>query len=291
MATELQVRPAAGRGRVADRGPAPDAQGRRQGDRDRVTDRQSQPATDGRHRGRCRLFRVSVPAVPSSDSPRRVRCPASPRAGRPAIMLAVLACSSGERPRPPVGALAHPASRSPAPAPPSPTRSTPSGSTPTPRQTGVQINYQSIGSGGGIRQFTEGTVDFGATDGPMTDEQIAAVHGNVLHVPTVLGAVVADLQPPRARPASRSGSTARRWPTIFLGQITRWNDRGSPRSTPASRLPAAGHHRGAPVGRVGHDATSSPTTSPRSPRSGRPRSATPPRSNGRSAWAARATRA
>ena len=54
----------------------------------------------------------------------------------------------------------------------------------------MQINYQSIGSGGGIRQFTEGTVDFGATDGPMNDEQIAAVQGNVLHIPTVLGAVV-----------------------------------------------------------------------------------------------------
>src|SRR2546422_11734474 len=58
------------------------------------------------------------------------------------------------------------------------------------KKTGVQINYQSIGSGGGIRQFTEGTVDFGASDGPMNDEQIAAVKGNVLHVPTVLGAVV-----------------------------------------------------------------------------------------------------
>ena len=57
------------------------------------------------------------------------------------------------------------------------------------KETGVRINYQSIGSGGGIRQFTEGTVDFGATDGPMTDQQIAAVKGNVLHVPTVLGAV------------------------------------------------------------------------------------------------------
>ena len=51
------------------------------------------------------------------------------------------------------------------------------------KQTGVRINYQSIGSGGGIRQFTEGTVDFGATDGPMNDEQIKAVNGNVLHVP------------------------------------------------------------------------------------------------------------
>src|ERR1041385_8306967 len=58
------------------------------------------------------------------------------------------------------------------------------------KKTGVQVNYQSIGSGGGIRQFTEGTVDFGATDGPMNDEQIQAAKGNVLHVPTVMGAVV-----------------------------------------------------------------------------------------------------
>src|SRR5215208_267228 len=58
------------------------------------------------------------------------------------------------------------------------------------KKTGVQINYQSIGSGGGIRQFSEGTVDFGATDGPMNQSQIDAGGANVLHVPTVLGAVV-----------------------------------------------------------------------------------------------------
>src|SRR5215208_7503870 len=57
------------------------------------------------------------------------------------------------------------------------------------KKTDIQINYQSIGSGGGIRQFTEGTVDFGASDGPMNESQIQAVNGNVLHVPTVLGAV------------------------------------------------------------------------------------------------------
>src|SRR6266851_888068 len=54
----------------------------------------------------------------------------------------------------------------------------------------VQLNYQSIGSGGGIRQFSEGTVDFGGTDAPMSDSAIAAIQGNVLHIPTVLGAVV-----------------------------------------------------------------------------------------------------
>jgi phosphate transport system substrate-binding protein len=50
------------------------------------------------------------------------------------------------------------------------------------KKTGIEINYQSIGSGGGIRQFTEGTLDFGATDGPMNESQIQAVGGNVLHV-------------------------------------------------------------------------------------------------------------
>src|SRR5881409_1223671 len=54
----------------------------------------------------------------------------------------------------------------------------------------VQLNYQSIGSGGGIRQFSDGTVDFGATDAPMKDSAITAIKGNVLHIPTVLGAIV-----------------------------------------------------------------------------------------------------
>src|SRR2546423_3879617 len=56
--------------------------------------------------------------------------------------------------------------------------------------TDVKLNYQAIGSGGGIRQFSDGTVDFGGTDAPMSDSAIAAIHGNVLHIPTVMGAVV-----------------------------------------------------------------------------------------------------
>ena len=101
----------------------------------------------------------------------------------------------------------------------------------------MRINYQSIGSGGGIRQFTEGTVDFGATDGPMTDEQIAAVEGNVLHVPTVLGAVVVTYNLPTLgeTPLRFDGATLA---DIFLGRITKWNDQpASPRSTRASKLP------------------------------------------------------
>src|SRR6478672_6418777 len=91
------------------------------------------------------------------------------------------------------------------------------------KETGVRVNYQSIGSGGGIRQFTEGTVDFGATDGPMTDEQIAAVRGDVLHVPTVLGAVVATYNLPAGggQPLRFDGPTLA---AIFLGQISRWDD-------------------------------------------------------------------
>lgn len=91
------------------------------------------------------------------------------------------------------------------------------------RQTGVQINYQSIGSGGGIRQFTEGTVDFGATDGPMTDDQIAAVQNNVAHIPTVLGADVVTYNLPslgQTRLKLDGGLIA----DIFLGKVTRWND-------------------------------------------------------------------
>src|ERR1700724_3595124 len=65
----------------------------------------------------------------------------------------------------------------------------------------IQINYQSIGSGGGIRQVIAGTVDFGATDGPMTDEQLSATPFKVFHLPTVLGSVVAVSNIPGVTPA------------------------------------------------------------------------------------------
>src|SRR5881628_1859845 len=86
----------------------------------------------------------------------------------------------------------------------------------------VQLNYQSIGSGGGIRQFSDGTVDFGATDAPMTDSAIAAIQGNVLHIPTVMGAVVVayNLQG-LAQPVKFTPDVLA---DIFLGKITKWND-------------------------------------------------------------------
>lgn len=104
------------------------------------------------------------------------------------------------------------------------------------RKTGVQINYQSIGSGGGIRQFTEGTVDFGATDGPMADSAIARVNGNVLHIPTVLGAVVVTYNLPSlgATKLRFDGETIA---DIFLGKVNRWNDRRIAALNPGVALP------------------------------------------------------
>ena len=90
-------------------------------------------------------------------------------------------------------------------------------------QTGVKINYQSIGSGGGIRQLTEGTVDFGATDSPMSDTELAnAKGGAILHIPTVMGAVVATYNVPGiSQPLRLTGEVLAH---IFLRRLRRWND-------------------------------------------------------------------
>jgi phosphate transport system substrate-binding protein len=86
----------------------------------------------------------------------------------------------------------------------------------------VQINYQSIGSGGGIRQFLEKTVDFGASDAPMTDEQIKKSDDQAIHIPTVLGAVVITYNLPGVESGLKlSGDIVA---DIFLGKITKWND-------------------------------------------------------------------
>jgi phosphate transport system substrate-binding protein len=90
----------------------------------------------------------------------------------------------------------------------------------------IQINYQSQGSGAGIKQVTEGTVDFGATDGPMNDEQLKAYqdkHGSgILHFPTVLGAVVPTYNIPSVTTALKF--TPEALAGIYLGKITKWND-------------------------------------------------------------------
>jgi phosphate transport system substrate-binding protein len=103
----------------------------------------------------------------------------------------------------------------------------------------IQINYQSIGSGGGIRQVTEGTVDFGASDMPMTDAQLAEAQGKlntkVINLPTVLGAVVPAYNIPgvngevKFTPDALAG--------IFLGKITKWNDKTITSVNPGVNFP------------------------------------------------------
>jgi phosphate transport system substrate-binding protein len=100
----------------------------------------------------------------------------------------------------------------------------------------VQINYQSIGSGGGIRQLLDKTVDFGASDGPMTDEQLQQAGFKILHFPTVLGAAVPSYNIPgvtgelKFTPEALAG--------IFLGKVTKWNDPAIAGSNPGVKLPA-----------------------------------------------------
>ena len=98
----------------------------------------------------------------------------------------------------------------------------------------VRFNYQSIGSGGGIKQISSRTVDFGATDGPMTDEQLKQAPGELLHIPTVLGADVVTYNLP--------GSPKLRFTPdviadIFLGKITKWNDARLTAANPGVTLP------------------------------------------------------
>ncbi|WP_242394565.1 phosphate ABC transporter substrate-binding protein PstS [Anaeromyxobacter oryzisoli] len=96
----------------------------------------------------------------------------------------------------------------------------------------VRFNYQSIGSGGGIQQITRGTVDFGASDAPMTAEELAKLPG-VVHVPTVLGAVVVTYNAPvqglKLTPETLAG--------IFLGKIAKWNDPALAAVNPGAKLP------------------------------------------------------
>jgi phosphate transport system substrate-binding protein len=100
----------------------------------------------------------------------------------------------------------------------------------------VKINYQPIGSGGGIRQATEGTVDFGATDGPMSDAQLQSAKVKVMHIPTVLGAVVPVYNIPGVnKDLNFSGDVIA---DIYLGKITSWNDSRIAKDNPGVNLPA-----------------------------------------------------
>jgi phosphate transport system substrate-binding protein len=101
----------------------------------------------------------------------------------------------------------------------------------------VRINYQSIGSGGGIRQLTNQTVFFGATDGPMTPDQQLAAPGRILHFPTVLGAVVPIYNLEGVESGLNFSGEA--LAGVFLGKITRWNDPALAKDNPGVTLPDA----------------------------------------------------
>ena len=151
------------------------------------------------------------------------------------------------------------------------------------------INYQSIGSGGGIQQVINQTVFFGATDGPMTDEQLKAAPGPILHFPTVLGAVVPVYNIPGV--TAELKFTGPVLADIYLGKIRKWNDPAIAKLNPGVKLPATDIT-------VVHRSDGSGTTyifvdylskvSPEFKSQGRRRTR---RSTGRSALAARATKA
>jgi len=104
--------------------------------------------------------------------------------------------------------------------------------------TGVKINYQSIGSGGGIRQLSEGTVDFGATDSPMSDDELAKAKGGaILHIPTVLGAVVITYNLPAV--TTPLELTPQIIADIFSGRITKWSDTRITSINPTVKLPSS----------------------------------------------------
>ena len=99
----------------------------------------------------------------------------------------------------------------------------------------VRFNYQSIGSGGGIRQITERTVDFGSSDGPMTDEQLRKAPAELFHIPTVLGAVVATYNLPGSPKLRFTGDVLA---DIFLGKIKKWDDERIRALNPSVTLPS-----------------------------------------------------
>ncbi len=99
---------------------------------------------------------------------------------------------------------------------------------------GVEINYQQIGSGGGIRQVTSGLVDFGASDMPMTDDMLSSSKIKLIHIPTVLGAVVPVYNVPGATELRFSGDVIA---DIYLGKISNWNDPRIAKDNPTVHLP------------------------------------------------------
>ncbi|MFI5163893.1 MAG: phosphate ABC transporter substrate-binding protein PstS [Bacteroidia bacterium] len=102
------------------------------------------------------------------------------------------------------------------------------------KKTGIKVNYQSIGSGGGIKQLQAKTVDFGASDAPMSDEELKSSPAPIVHVPTCLGADVVTYNIPGEPTLMLSGEVVAE---IFLGKITKWNDAKITKLNPGAKLP------------------------------------------------------
>ena len=104
------------------------------------------------------------------------------------------------------------------------------------KATGVQVNYQAIGSGGGIKAITEKTVDFAGSDAPMTDAQLTAANSSILHIPTVMGAVVPTFNVPGVTKLSLTPDTLA---GIYLGTIKTWNDPKLAADNPGVSFPSS----------------------------------------------------
>ncbi|MEM1059424.1 MAG: phosphate ABC transporter substrate-binding protein PstS [Verrucomicrobiota bacterium] len=102
------------------------------------------------------------------------------------------------------------------------------------RATGVQVDYQSVGSGQGIKMFTAGTVDFGASDAAMSDEEMAKVEGGVFLLPMTAGSIVLTFNLPGVTDLKLPAEV---YPKIFLGEITKWNDPALVAANPDAKLP------------------------------------------------------
>ena len=151
----------------------------------------------------------------------------------------------------------------------------------------VEINYQSKGSGAGIAQLTAGTVDFGASDMPMKDEQIAALKVKALHFPTVLGGLVPTYNLPGLADLKFSSEMLA---GIFLGKIAKWNDAKIAKANPGIKLPAP-TSSWCIVPMAVAPLSCSPIIFRRSARNGKPVRERIPPSSGRPASASRETKA
>ena len=119
------------------------------------------------------------------------------------------------------------------------------------KQTGIKVNYQSIGSGGGILQLTNKTIDFGDSDAPLTDDQAKTAGADILHIPMCSGAVVISYNLPEVKQALKLDSDV--LANIFLGKVTKWNDPSIAKVNPGIKLPATGIY-------IAHRADGSGTT-------------------------------